>query len=122
MKGTPQLAVRGPLTATSEATVLIVAGTFTIEPAERDAFLASRHDGMRRSRAEAGCLEYTFSADPLDPTRVLLFERWEDQASLDAHLAAQATAPKPDADSAPAPAPTAVSIIMYDVSGERTMV
>ena len=28
------------------------------------------------------------SADPIDPGRIVLFERWADQASLDAHLAA----------------------------------
>jgi quinol monooxygenase YgiN len=104
-----------------EATVLIVAGTFTVEPAERQAFIASRHDGMLRSRAESGCLEYTFSADPIDPTRVLLYERWEDQASLDAHLAAMGSAPQPAPGSPPSPAPTAASITIYDIAGERTM-
>jgi quinol monooxygenase YgiN len=105
-----------------EAVVLIVAGTFIVDPAERDAFIASRHQGMIRSRAESGCQDYTFSADPIDPTRVLLFERWDDQASLDAHLAGLATAPKPADDSTPAPAPKSVSIIIYDIAGERTMV
>ena len=57
--------------------VIIVSGTFEVDPARRDEFLAERHERMRTSRAEAGCLEYTFSADPLDPGRVLLFERWE---------------------------------------------
>ena len=67
--------------------MIIVSGTFEVDPAQRDAFLAERLDRMRASRAEAGCLDYTFSADPLEPGRVVLFERWEDQASLDAHLA-----------------------------------
>lgn len=101
--------------------MLIVAGTFTVDPDGRDAFISSRHDGMRRSRAEGGCLEYTFSADPIDPSRVLLFERWVDQASLDAHLGAMATAPKPPADAPPSPAPTSASITIYDIAGERTM-
>lgn len=101
--------------------MLIVAGVFTVDPADRAAFIESRHDGMRRSRAEPGCQEYTFSADPMDPTRVLLFERWVDQASLDAHLAAQGTAPKPPADRPIPPAPTSVSVIIYDIAGERVM-
>ena len=45
---------------------------------------------MRTSRGEDGCLEYTFAADPLEADRVILFERWESQAALDAHLAALA--------------------------------
>jgi Antibiotic biosynthesis monooxygenase len=55
--------------------MVIVAGTLEVDPNQREAFLAGRMDGMRTSRAEP-CLEYTFSADPTDPGRVMLFERW----------------------------------------------
>jgi quinol monooxygenase YgiN len=98
--------------------MLIVGGTFEVEPDQREAFLAGRLDGMRTSRAERGCLEYTLSADPLDPSRVMLFERWADQASLDAHLAVPREAP---ASPGTAVAPKAMSIIIYDVSGERKL-
>ena len=94
--------------------VIIVSGTFEVDPAQRDSFLAERHERMRTSRAEAGCLEYTFSADPLDPGRVLLFERWEGQAELDAHLAGP---PGP----ATSVAATEYSITLYDVTGERPL-
>ena len=50
---------------------------------------------MRRSRSEAGCITYAFSPDPLDPSRVLLFERWESKAALADHLAAQRQGPRP---------------------------
>ncbi len=93
--------------------MIIVSGTFEVDPAQRDAFLAERHDRMRTSRAEAGCLEYTFSADPLEPGRVVLFERWEDQASLDVHLAG------PPMDTAVAP--ISASIVIYDIAGERPL-
>ena len=66
--------------------MIIVGGTFEIDPERRDEFLLERHEAMRVSRAEPGCLQYVFSADPLDADRVLLFERWETQADLDAHL------------------------------------
>ena len=95
--------------------MVIVIGTFVVDPARREEFLAERLERMRTSRAEAGCLEYTFAADPLDPGRVLLTERWTDQAALDAHLAA----PSPAAT--PAVVPDDVSIVMYDVSGERPL-
>ena len=96
--------------------MIIVGGTFEVEPGQREEFLASRHDGMRRSRAEPGCLEYTLSPDPLDPGRVMLYERWEDQASLDAHLSAL-RAGQPAAGIVP----KSVSIKLYDVSGERSL-
>jgi quinol monooxygenase YgiN len=94
--------------------VIIVSGTFEVDPARREDFLLERHERMRSSRAEAGCLEYTFSADPLDAGRVLLFERWETQAALDAHLAGPPTPPL-------AVTPTTMSIVIYDVAGERPL-
>jgi quinol monooxygenase YgiN len=93
--------------------VIIVNGTFEVDPDERDAFLAERGERMRTSRAEAGCLEYTFAADPLADDRVILFERWENQEALDAHLAA--------ISARTAITPRSTSITIYDVSGERRL-
>ena len=98
--------------------MVIVAGIFEVNPEQRDAFLAGRFDRTRTSRAEPGCLEYTFSADPLDPGRVLLFERWARQEDLDAHLAAS---PAPPASPGAEVVPTATSIVIYDVTGERPL-
>lgn len=100
-----------------EKRVVIVAGVFTVDPGQREAFLASKMDRMRTSRAEQGCLEYTFSADPLDPSRVLLYERWASQADLDAHLAVPAAPTPPGSDVVP----TSASIVVYDVTGERPL-
>jgi quinol monooxygenase YgiN len=74
--------------------VIIVAGHFVVDPGQRDEFLASRADVTRTSRSEAGCITYAFSPDPLDPGRVLLFERWESKAALADHLAALRQAPR----------------------------
>ena len=68
--------------------MLIVTGTFHLDPADRERFLASVGDMMRRSRAEDGCHEYCMAPDPLEPGRVILSERWESRVHLDAHLAA----------------------------------
>ncbi len=68
--------------------MIIVAGYFIVDPDQREEFLRSRADLMRASRSEAGCITYAFSPDPLDPGRVLLFERWETKAALAVHLAA----------------------------------
>lgn len=97
--------------------MVIVGGTFELDPAMRDAFLASRADMMRESRSEPGCIEYTFSADPLDPGRVVLFERWTDQDALDAHLVIR----RADTRSSAQVVPISSSIVMYDVTGERRL-
>jgi quinol monooxygenase YgiN len=99
--------------------VVIVGGTFEVEAGRREEFLAGRLDAMRKSRAEPGCLDYTLSADPIDPGRVVLFERWVDQEALDAHLSAMVAAAE-----SPAPGdvrPTAASIMVYDVTGARPL-
>ena len=97
--------------------MLVVGGTFEVDPADRDAFIASRHDSMRTSRGEPGCLEYTFAADPIESGRVILFERWENQEALDAHLAAIRQRTQPSS-----PPPKAASIVIYEVAGERKLV
>ncbi len=35
---------------------------------------------------EAGCITYSFAQDIADPCVVRIFERWENQAALDAHM------------------------------------
>lgn len=79
--------------------MLIVAGEYRVEPEFTDEFIRRREARMRTSRAETGCIDFVFSADPLDPGRVLSFERWESQEALDGHLSAlraQPPAPEPD--------------------------
>lgn len=99
--------------------MVIVGGTFEVDPAQRDRYLAEREEAMRRSRSERGCLEYVFAADPLEPSRVVLFERWQSQEALDAHLAAlRADPPDPTARAVPS---LSGSITVYEVSGSRTM-
>src|SRR3977135_400174 len=94
--------------------MLIIAGTFEVAPARRDEFIAGRETGMRESRGEAGCVDYVLSADPLEPGRVYLFERWESKEHLAPHLArmsAPTTAPDPDAV-----APLSVEILQYEIT------
>ncbi len=95
--------------------MLIVVGSFEVEPARRDEFIASRRPAMEHSRAEPGCHEYTFAADPVVPGRIVLVERWEDEAALDAHLAAARAGrggPPPSGDAVPVLAST---IVKYEV-------
>jgi quinol monooxygenase YgiN len=95
--------------------MLIVAGAFELDPADRDAFLEGRSEAMLETRKEPGNLEYVMSADPVDPTRVVLFERWADQDSFDQHMKVIASAPRGSG-----PAPKGMSIKIYDIAGERS--
>jgi quinol monooxygenase YgiN len=97
--------------------MLVVAGTLTVAPAERAAFIEQRADLMRRARSEPGCLAYAISADPIDPDTIRLFECWASQADLDAHVAALRAAraqPQPE----PALAPLTTSIRVYPIADE----
>jgi hypothetical protein len=68
---------------------------------------------MREARAEAGCIDYVLSADPLEPGRVYLFERWESKEHLAPHLA-RMSAPRPaDADAVPV---LASELLQYEIS------
>lgn len=98
--------------------MLIVAGVFEVDPERREDFLRSKEHGMRVSRREPGCHDYVFSADPLEPGRVLLYERWEDKASLAAHLTRLRSEPAPEV--APVPA-VASEIFQYEISALGTV-
>lgn len=95
--------------------MLIVAGHFVVDPSEQQAFVAGRADAMKATRDEPGCLEYVMSADPVDESRVVLFERWADQAAFDGHMAVIASTPR----SSDGPTPKGFVVKIYDVAGER---
>jgi len=101
--------------------MIIVGGTFTVDPERREEFLAGQLELMRISRSEPGCLEYTFSADPLDLDRVVLFERWATQDDLDAHLRAVDARRAAAASSGGGVAARSSSIVLYDVASERPL-
>lgn len=41
---------------------------------------------IAESRCEAGCIAYDWSADPLKPGTLHVFEEWESEAALGAHF------------------------------------
>ena len=76
--------------------MLIVAGTFTVEPGRHAEFLESRLEAIRTSRGEQGCLHYAMSADAVDPAVVRLFEVWSSRADLQAHLERVRSSARPE--------------------------
>jgi quinol monooxygenase YgiN len=64
--------------------MLIVAGHLTLDPAERDAHIEASVHAVRLARQAPGCLDFAVSSDPVDPTRINVFERWARAADLEA--------------------------------------
>ena len=66
---------------------IIVMGTIRL-PADR---VADARAAMRAmvaaSRAEDGCIAYSYAEDVLDPGLIQVAERWRDRAALDRHFA-----------------------------------
>lgn len=67
--------------------MLLIIGTVRLPPEK----LTEARPVMERmiiaSRAEAGCLEYSYAEDVLIAGRIHVKEIWRDRASLDAHFA-----------------------------------
>jgi quinol monooxygenase YgiN len=97
---------------------VIVQGVFSLDAKERDRFIEASVEGMRSSRQEGGCLEYVIAADPLDPERAILAERWESMDHLQRHLAEQRNR-TPGADGRPAP--RSIEITLFEVATSRPL-
>ena len=72
---------------------VIVAGWYTVAPEKRDEVVASCTALVQRARAAPGCLDLSISEDPVDPSRINMFELWRSEADLRAWRTA-AKAPK----------------------------
>lgn len=66
--------------------MLIVSGHLRLKPGTRAAFLASCEPSIRLARQAPGCLDFTVSADPLEPDRANVYEAWDEALSLEAFL------------------------------------
>jgi quinol monooxygenase YgiN len=49
---------------------------------------AEHRADFERALAEPGCQQFDICRDPADASRIFLYERYDDQAAIDAHLAA----------------------------------
>ena len=66
---------------------IFITGTIAIDPDRRDALLAAIGPLVRATRdEEPGCLEYAFTADTVEDDRIVVLERWRDEATLAAHF------------------------------------
>jgi quinol monooxygenase YgiN len=77
--------------------MLIIAGSLIVDASDREAFLTANADVVGHARQAPGCLDYVQAADPLDPARINIFERWDTEDQLLAFRGAG----QPESDSPP---------------------
>ncbi len=66
---------------------LIVAGTYRVPPENLAAIRPHMLTVVAATRTETGCITYAYGEDVGEPGLIHVFERWTDQAALDAHFA-----------------------------------
>lgn len=67
--------------------MILITGTFRILPGALDAARPVMERMIAASRAEPGCLAYSYAEDVLEPSLVRVTELWRDEAALDRHFA-----------------------------------
>lgn len=66
--------------------MLVIAGTVRIPPENLARFKPHMLAMLAASRAEDGCIDYSYAEDVAEPGLIRVFEAWRDQAALDAHF------------------------------------
>jgi quinol monooxygenase YgiN len=66
--------------------MIIVAGTVRIEPSKLGSARGEMEKMIKASRAEDGCIDYSYAVDVLDPSVVHVFEAWRDRDALTRHF------------------------------------
>jgi quinol monooxygenase YgiN len=64
--------------------MIIVAGHLVIAGGQRDRYLAGCKEVVEQARRATGCLDFSITADLLDPDRVVILERWESRLAVEA--------------------------------------
>lgn len=65
---------------------VVIAGTVRVPPENLEAFRPHMARMLAASRAEDGCLTYSYAVDVEDPGLIRVFEAWRDEAALQAHF------------------------------------
>ena len=94
--------------------MVIVAGHITVDPEQRESYLAGCMSVVEKARRADGCLDFAITADLLDPGRVNLFERWESQAAVETF---RRSAPRNKHGTAM----LSVSVAEYDIADVRPL-
>jgi quinol monooxygenase YgiN len=94
--------------------MVIVAGHLIVDPQQRQSYLADCAGVVEQARRAPGCLDFSITADLLDPGRIAIFERWESQAAVEAF---RGSGPSDEQGAAM----LAASVAEYDVADVRSL-
>ncbi len=62
--------------------MMIISGHLTVDPEHRDAIVAAEVVVVEAALAAPGCLDFAITPDSLDPARIRIYERWDNEAQL----------------------------------------
>lgn len=62
--------------------MIIIAGHLRVAAADRDRYLEAVADVALQARQAPGCYDFVQSPDTIDPERINIYERWEDDDVL----------------------------------------
>jgi quinol monooxygenase YgiN len=62
--------------------MLIIAGYLEVSPTGREAYVQDCLTAVQMALAAPGCLDYSITADSIDPARIRVYERWENEERL----------------------------------------
>ena len=68
--------------------MLVIAGTIRVPPENLEGLRPHMLAMLAASRAEDGCIVYSYAEDIETPGLIRIFEAWRDRAALDAHVKA----------------------------------
>jgi quinol monooxygenase YgiN len=77
--------------------VLIIAGHLIVDRIDRDNYVAECAKAIAAARIAPGCLDFSITADSIDPARIRIFERWDNTEDL---LAFRGSGPSDDQQTA----------------------
>lgn len=98
----------------STDTAVIVSGHLLVSPDHRATYLDGCVEVVRMARQAPGCLDFTISADPLDPGRINVLERWTTREAVEAF---RGSGPSSDQQGMILTA----EVNEYDVAGTRSL-
>jgi quinol monooxygenase YgiN len=73
--------------------MILLIGYVHLNPSDVNEFTADVQTIVSSTRAEKGCLFYTFTLEDAPAGRILTVQRWEDQESLTVHVERHESAP-----------------------------
>ena len=92
--------------------MIIVAGRLHVAADDRERYLAAVADVAALARRAEGCLDFVQAADPLEPGRINVYERWESDEDLQRFR----TSGDPDAPNLDVPDVLAAEVRKYRIA------